>query len=517
MRRFLRTGICLSYLFFHPLGVYAAAQAPDWIGSGKSAQYPASCYVTGYGMAEGDNEAARLENAVQKARADLSAKFIVKIQNSIYINEAEASGKARSEYRNTVSAQTQIKMIAVDVLQWDDRHNRTAHALAVMDIEKALTNYSMEYEELAGKIRDLVKLGEEAESSGNIRKAVDFYRGTFPLFIEAGEIKAILQVLRGKSAFGELESLGEDDIPVSQYELESRIGRLLIEKITDARDAALSIKETLKSQWKERTPLVIDPLRCRDTDFCSQFSNYFRDILRNELAGEFKVIDSVPTVKDKTGVSVLTGNYWVAGENIRIIVVVTVLKSGSKPATAMVDIPKANIEKEGISLEPRNYLQAMEDYKLLLPGDVISGDIFLEVWTSRGVKSLILKKDDPLEFLVRVNQPCYLRVIYHLANGVRYLLFNNYYIDPSKVNRAVTLPNRYLISAPFGVERFQVFASVKEFPDVETRSAVIDGVTYDTIFAEDFGDYLLVSRGIKKDDRYITPIVDKFITITTMP
>ena len=100
---------------------------------------------------------------------------------------------------------------------------------------------------------------------------------------------------------------------------------------------------------------------------------------------------------------------------------------------------------------------------------------------------------------------------------MRYLLFNNYYIDPLKVNKAVTLPEKYLVCAPFGVERFQVFASVNEFAEVRTKSAIIDGVKYDTIFAEDFGEYLLASRGIKKDDRYVTPIVDKFITITTMP
>ncbi len=186
--RFIRTGICISFIWCHAIPVcLPASQAPDWIGGGKSNRYPESLYMTGYGMAGGDNEAERLEIAVQKARADLSSRFIVKIQNSIYINEAEASGKDRSEYRNTVSAQTQIKMIDVAVDQWDDGRQKRAHALAIIDIEKGLTNYSVEYANLTKNIRELIRQGEEAENSDNIREAVEFYRRTFPLFIEAGE------------------------------------------------------------------------------------------------------------------------------------------------------------------------------------------------------------------------------------------------------------------------------------------------------------------------------------------
>jgi hypothetical protein len=105
-------------------------------------------------------------------------------------------------------------------------------------------------------------------------------------------------------------------------------------------------------------------------------------------------------------------------------------------------------------------------------------------------------------------------VLYHLANGPRILLFDNHYVDVSKVNRAYTLPKKFRVAPPFGVERLQVFASEKEFPPVATGLAVFDGQEYTNVLREDIKELVARSRGLVEDGEAV--IVDRVVTMTTV-
>ena len=65
---------------------------------------------------------------------------------------------------------------------------------------------------------------------------------------------------------------------------------------------------------------------------------------------------------------------------------------------------------------------------------------------------------------MRVNRPAYVRLVYILANGSKVVLEQAYFIDASKVNQAVEYPDKFEVSAPFGVERLYAVAFT-ETPD----------------------------------------------------
>jgi hypothetical protein len=329
-----------------------------------------------------------------------------------------------------------------------------------------------------------------------------------------GETRAIVQILKAKDPFGELEKSDIPPLSASRKEIENRIDRLLNEPVSTAQNAAVSLAEQLHGQWKERFPITVYPFTYRDTDFSSQFSSNFHSLFTAELAKLFTVISP----EQARPFATVTGNYWVEGDAVRIIPIITEIATGKKLAAASVKLPKSSIEGQGIELKPQNFLQAMEDGKVFLQKEIIPGSLSLEVWTTKGNRNLIFKLDEKMEIMVRVNKPSYLRVIYHLSNGPRILLFNNHYIDESKINRPYTLPKKFIVSPPLGVERLQVFAGEREFPPVRTAAGTFDGQVYDNVFDEDIVKYVAQSRGLKEviDGIERQVVVDRLVTITTV-
>ena len=111
---------------------------------------------------------------------------------------------------------------------------------------------------------------------------------------------------------------------------------------------------------------------------------------------------------------------------------------------------------------------------------------------------------------IRVNAPCYIRFVYHMADGKRVLLMNEYYMDASKVNLAYELPQEFECSAPFGSEVLQIFSRTDKFEPVLTQS--IDGYQY---IREELEKFISSARGMKIS-KSKTMQAETRINITTM-
>ena len=115
-----------------------------------------------------------------------------------------------------------------------------------------------------------------------------------------------------------------------------------------------------------------------------------------------------------------------------------------------------------------------------------------------------------MQAYVRVNMPSYIRFIYHLADGERTLLLDNYYIDESKVNMVYQIPEEFVCAAPFGAEFLQAFARTEAFEPLKTTG--VDG--YDMI-DENLNEFLPRMRGFKKLKKEVQQ-AENMVVITTM-
>ncbi len=489
-----------------------AGKKPYWVlNNGFSNEHPENLYVVGFGMATGNDLAERKLIAEQNSKTDLSSRFLTKIQSELLTVESETSRGYDSQIKSTITSQTNLTLIGLKTKFYEEK--RITYALAVLKIAPALRNYQNHLIGLQKEINDFLFNAEKSEKNGDLKTALLLYRKTFPRFIELGETQAILNILSGKDPFNEFKNVYQQ-FSINQPEVERRIQQLIKGKITSISSASFSLAEQLSEQTKgKEISLLVFPFTFHETDFCSEFSAYLLDELTRELTGKFTVLsEKAPGAKSA---AYLSGTYRIDGNNCQIQALVTDSKSGVKLAAASVTLDKSIIESIGIQLMPRNFQQAMEDGKIFLSKDVISGKLSVEAWTNKGNRNLIFNEGDESTLLVRVNKPCYLQVLYHMADGIRVLMYNNLYIDVSKVNMVYSLPDTFYVTPPFGVERWQIFANTERFPEVLVKTHLIDGEEYEDVIVEDIEKFTMATRGMKKKKPEIQ-MAEKTITLTTV-
>ena len=270
--------------------------------------------------------------------------------------------------------------------------------------------------------------------------------------------------------------------------------------------------------------MIVLPLTYGETKFTSRFSQYMRTTLDHELADvglkpvrsqrgfQPRTNDHSRELARQAGAEILvSGSYVEKGDRLKLFVLAAEATSGGKIGAADLEVEAALVGQEGLDFRPRNFQQALRDAGVFGKGELVGGHLQVEVWTDRGSENLYLEEDETLTLAVRVNQPCYVQLVYHLANGMRALLYDNYYIDQSKVNRAVVLPDSFYVAEPFGVEVIQALASNEPLPPVRTRNW--EGYP---VLVEGLAKFVPKTRGLKKKQKR-QELAETRVTLTTLP
>jgi len=90
----------------------------------------------------------------------------------------------------------------------------------------------------------------------------------------------------------------------------------------------------------------------------------------------------------------------------------------------------------------------------------------------------LFQEGDVYRIVVRANRACTIRLLYHLADGARVVMREDYPITSYMVNQGVEIPGRFRVVAPFGAETLQAFAYIGKPPPLKTRQEKIGGQTY---------------------------------------
>ena len=87
----------------------------------------------------------------------------------------------------------------------------------------------------------------------------------------------------------------------------------------------------------------------------------------------------------------------------------------------------------------------------------------IEFWTNKGDSDLTFSEGEELELYVRSPKETYIRLIYELADGSKVLMFDNYHIDHSQINKEIQYPETFECAEPFGNETALLYASDTPF------------------------------------------------------
>jgi hypothetical protein len=164
---------------------------------------------------------------------------------------------------------------------------------------------------------------------------------------------------------------------------------------------------------------------------------------------------------------ILSGTYWERGNEIKLMVNIREISSGKVLAGTEITFD-SQILPENVSLKPENFESALVAQGAFGQGEIISGQLQVESWTNKGNENIIYNAGDTMKVFVRVNRESHVRLLYILADGRWTLLYDDLYIDQSKVNRAVEIPDEFECAPPFGAEMLVVIARTEKFEPLET-------------------------------------------------
>lgn len=497
-----------------------AAARPDWVEhAGASTRYPAPRFLTGYGSA-GRGEGAggaedALESAKARAAADLASKISVRIQHELRDVSEERDGRARYEVAAVTRSTADVRVSGLRYETW--RRGDTVHALAVLERGPAAARRRDARQRALAELRTCVDAGARHASEGRVADAARTYESCRRPLAEALEHDAVVRVLapqpRSEAAFDEeVLRLARRVEEGSQVARRGRAGSLA--------EAADALALQLHRQGLDgATRLTVAPFTYGTTGVASAFGREAALELERALARRTGVAAEAPggpaagpaPFLPPGAAAALQGVYLERDDAIRLVATVRDTRSGRLAASAEAALPRASLP-DPAALRPANFEAALRDQRILAEGELLSGDLRVELWTQKGAQGVVLGEGERLHLYARVNRPAWLRLVYVLENGMQVPVDQGWYLDASKVNRVVEYPDSFEVVAPFGVEHVHATAFPRRPDPLPTVRRTVAGVEYEVV--ADGLDAVVRHRGLARDAR--RQIGEALVSVTTV-
>lgn len=482
----------------------AGKGVPDWVSSGgESTRHPASFYIVGFAMATGDNA---LESAKAAAAGDLANRIQVRIEHELRDVSAEKNGVTDYQVASITRTTSDIRIqgIAYELYQEGDK----TYALAFVAKEDAVRERRRLRDTALIDLRACLKDAAEKKRTEDKTASAEHFETCRKFIAEALENDALVRVVVGE---GKGDRAFLDEILSSTRTVNAEIDDILRSRAGSLRQAVESLALQLRRQGADPSRRwVFAPLTYGTTDFSSPFGNQAAADLEGAVARLAKVAsDTVPFSPDDPAIR---GFFTEEGDLVRISVTAKSIQSGKLLANAETTVQRSVIPST-LPIKPRNFDSALSSGKLLAEGELVDGNLRLEIWCDKGRRGAVYYETEAMRLYLRVNQPAYVRLVYVLENGAEVPIDQGYYIDSSKVNMAVEYPDEFEVVPPFGIEHIHAAAFTKKPQPLPTEDRLIDGQRYEV--AADGIQSMIRHRGIVRKSK--DEVAETMLSITTMP
>ncbi len=466
---------------------------------------------TGNAVITNGNAAQAVIVAKKRAMADLASQIKVQVHSEFQHSILEGKSGIDEYTRSKINIITdmEIEGAAFQILKKPD----LVQARAVLNKKKARQIYLTKCKDLKTEITQRLANADQFLNANQPQVAL-------PELLKASRLMNALE--QSKLIYFALGGASDPalDLPVSHGAIDEKIARILNRHVKSFNDAVNFIAFQLAQQIPSKTTYKVFPFQYEEKEFGSAFSEYLRQELQNALPTYLGHQTADQHTRETA--LLINGSYWPHSEMMVILAQIQ-NKQGIITGNARVEVPMNLIKALGVSYKPENFEQALQDDDQYFdPSQVVYGDLNLSVWTNHGSNDLLFKEGEHMKIYVRVNHPAYIRCIYHLANGQRTPLVDNFYIDPTMVNKPIEISQGFdlICAPPFGVERMQVFASTEKFPALRTKKITISGQTY-PVLSEPFHKFITSTRGFIRKPMGIIRVkkksAERVITVTTIP
>lgn len=505
----------ISVAFFCLLFQNIVAQTPNWADeNSRKLKYSDRDWIVSYSSEQ--NRSKEDPSILQAKLIDLATTNLVQsIQTTITsistANTIEMDSKLHQTFQQTSTSASNLKVTGLKSESAYDPKTKTAYAI-VYAKRADLSNYyngvvTRNLAQITEKIATIMKMAD----SNTRDEALKLISECQTLFREAEEAQTMLVAIN--------KTVSDDLVKYTDYsklrsDLDQQSSKIRkAENLTIDEAASIIAAELSMQKDKLIAPIKLSYFTFQETGMNSPFSRRMQIALEQKLVESGINVDK--TVKTDESIAslkgtVITGTYWEEGNSIRVISMVRSIETGKPLTSTEAKLSVEKLTQVNLQTKPENFKDAYANMRVFSKDEIEGGDLKVELWTNKGTENLIFTEGEHMKLSVRANKECYLRVIYHLADGQKVLLLDNYYISTDKVNKVYELPYEFECSEPYGVETLQLNAQELAFGGLRTQNQ--DGYEF---IVDDMQTILIGTRGMKKVTKSELK-AERRVTITTM-
>jgi len=498
----------LSLIFISTL-LYSAQ--PDWVKSfGMNTEFPLSHNLTGFAMFNRDEPDAVIK-AKELALSDLTGKIETKVQSEMTLVETDGTGGYSSSASMITRCTVDVRVSHTEYEVYRGRDN--VYALAHISIDELSDFYINNASEIYIDIDNAKKNAEHYIDSNRTDQALSEIYKAKKDFINFYELFSLYSALNPDSPqtsfFQTIDGINNlRALKTMENEISRSLDKLENPESRSFQEAIQKIAVILEKQNINGGNINVPPFNFEQTSFSSEFGRYGASLLEASL---------VRTLKRASEKTIFRSNYW-QNENTIHLNVLVLNEEGHKLGQATAQFPYDSAINS-YDLKPQNYEDSMIALKEFADGALTEGGININIWTNKGrdEDSPVYEDGETLQLFMRVNQPAFLQITYHLATGENVLLERSFYIGIDKVNRAVKLPYDFEVQPPLGIEQLIVTAYSVEPPTPNIVIENIDGEDYEVFTS--MAAVTAQTRGLKRKQDNNTSEVrvgEAIINLTTI-
>lgn len=486
--------------------------APKWTNAAlRESMYPESSYLLGFSseVNHSNQDPAELLQRLEKyAKDQLVENIQVEIKSQSTLNIKNVNTVTQEEFKRTSSSFSKAQLAGLKTENYYDKKAKAGYVIAYVSKLETIGLYENNILALLEQVKNNLELAQNRIVQKNNQDALKNLFSCQTLVRQIEEAQTILMIVQGNF---NAPNLKFSEVQKLRLELDDKLGSIRNNQQFSIDDAAFFLVSGLQSQ----NPTLDQPVRVmnftfQETPIGSPFSRRLASNLEQKMVqvAGYKVANTA----QGENAYILTGTYWKEADRIKIISILRDQATSRALGSVECYIPIQSLSAIGVEFMPENYQNALSNMEALSKNEIKGGDLQIDVYTNKGRENLIYTEGEPLKLFVRANRECYLRFVYHLADGSKVLLLDNYYINIENVNKVYELPYEFECSDPFGVETLQLNAQSKPFESLYTQEE--GGYLF---IKDDTQSFITKTRGFKPAGGKSEELkAEKRIVITTM-
>lgn len=485
--------------------------APKWVNPAlRAAMYPESTYLSGFSSEINYNNqdpAEMLQRLEKYAKDQLIENIQVEIKSQSTLNIKNVNTKTQEEFKRTSTSFSKAQLAGLKTENFYDKKTKAGYVIAYVSKAETIGLYDNNIQGLLEQIKNTLELAQNQISQKNNQDALKNLFICQTLIRQIEEAQTILMIVQGDFNSPKLKFV---EVQKFRLDIDNNLSGIKNNQQFSIDDAVFFLVSGLQSQNPSLDlPVRVMNFTFQETPIGSPFSRRLASNLEQKLVqvAGYKVANTA----QGENAYVLSGTYWKEGERIKIISILRDQATSRALGSVECYLPIQALSSIGVEFIPENYQNALSNMEALSKDEIKGGDLQIDVYTNKGRENLIYTEGDPLKLFVRANRECYLRFVYHLADGSKVLLLDNYYINIENVNKVYELPYKFECAEPFGVETLQLNAQSKQFESLYTQEE--GGYLF---IKDDTQSFITKTRGFKGSTKAEDLKAEKRIVITTM-